>query len=136
VDTSPVIGRRKGGYSSYPLNREACDEAGREVPDAVPIMRTLFVSREVGALARASTALERQAAAMANTRGASFRSAAGAELDEWALVGEPERVADDVARYREAFGMTPLVVRAQIPGVERAQMEASLELVAELAAGL
>ena len=37
------------------------------------------------------------------------------------------------ARYREAFGMTHLVVRAQIPGVDRTQMESSLEQAATLA---
>ncbi len=118
-------------------HREACEEAGCEVPDEVPIMRTLFVSRDVGALARASAALEQQAAALVRTRGsAAFEEAAGSSLEDWALVGEPEQVADRVGRYREAFGMTHLVVRAQIPGVDRAQMEASLESVAELAAGL
>ncbi len=114
-------------------HREACDEAGREVPEAVPIMRTLFVSRDVGALARASAALEQQVAAMARTRGVNLRQAAGAELDEWAIVGEPEQVADQIARYRESFGMTHLIVRAQIPGVDREQMESSLEQVAQLA---
>jgi alkanesulfonate monooxygenase SsuD/methylene tetrahydromethanopterin reductase-like flavin-dependent oxidoreductase (luciferase family) len=118
---------------NHARHREACAAAGREPPETVPLMRTVFASRDVGALARASAGLARQASVIARTRGAAFRGAASAELDDWAIVGEPERVADGIARYREAFGMTHLVVRAQIPDVERSDMEASLELLAELA---
>jgi alkanesulfonate monooxygenase SsuD/methylene tetrahydromethanopterin reductase-like flavin-dependent oxidoreductase (luciferase family) len=95
-------------------------------------MRTVFASRDPLALARASEGLARQAFAIARTRGSAFRAAAGADLDDWAIVGEPARVADRIARYREAFGMTHLVVRAQIPGVERAELEGSLEVLAGL----
>ena len=61
-----------------------------------------------------------------------LRRAASADLEDWALVGEPEQVAEGVARYREKLGMTHLIVRAGIPGVPRAEIEASLELLPSL----
>jgi alkanesulfonate monooxygenase SsuD/methylene tetrahydromethanopterin reductase-like flavin-dependent oxidoreductase (luciferase family) len=120
---------------NHARHREACDEAGREQPSVVPLMRTVFISRDVGVLARASAALQKQASAIARTRGIDLQRVVGAEVDDWAIVGEPERVADGIARYQEAFGMTHLVVRSQIPGVEREQMLSSLELVASLQSG-
>ena len=101
----------------------------------VKLMRTVFTSRDVGVLARASAALQKQASAIARTRGIDLQRVAGTEVDDWAIVGEPERVADGIARYQETFGMTHLVVRSQIPGVERVQMLSSLELVASLQSG-
>ena len=47
-------------------------------------------------------------------------------------MGEPERVSDRIASYRERFGMTHLIARAQIPGVERDELETSLELLSDL----
>ena len=119
---------------NHARHHEACEEAGHQQPSVVPLMRTVFASRDVGALARASAALQKQASAIARTRGINLRGVAGAEVDDWAIVGEPERVADGIARYQQAFGMTHLIVRSQIPGVERAEILSSLELVAELQA--
>ncbi len=113
-------------------HREACQAAGREVPHAVPIMRTVFLSRDLRALARASAALESQSAALAKSNASAIRRGAGATLESWALVGEPEQVADQIARYRERFGMTHLIARTQIPGVAPEDLEASIELLSGL----
>ena len=48
------------------------------------------------------------------------------------LVGEAAAVRDQVAALRERFGMTHLIVRSQIPGVDPADIEASLDRIAEL----
>ena len=96
-------------------------------------MRTLFASRDAACLARVREALAAQAAALAKAPTAALRHAASAGLEDWAIVGEPEAVAEGVARYREKLGMTHLIVRAGIPGVPREEIEASLELLAPLA---
>ena len=113
-------------------HREACQAAGREAPAEVPIMRTVFVSRDVQALARASAALESQSAALAKSGASAIRSGAGASLESWALVGEPEQVADQIAGYRERFAMTHLIARTQIPGLEASDLESSLDLLSTL----
>jgi alkanesulfonate monooxygenase SsuD/methylene tetrahydromethanopterin reductase-like flavin-dependent oxidoreductase (luciferase family) len=120
---------------NHTRHREACHAAGAAPPEVVPIMRTVFVSRDGGALGRVREALTAQARALGRAPAAAIRRAADAHLDEWALVGEPEVVADAVARYREVFGMTHLIVRGQIPGLERKELEGSLELLAPMAGG-
>jgi len=113
--------------------REACEAAGRQPPSDVPIMRTVFVAEDVSALARVSAALESQLQALAKTSSAALRSrVASAALEDWALVGEPAAVRDQVAALRERFGMTHLIVRAQIPGVDPAELEASVDRIAAL----
>jgi alkanesulfonate monooxygenase SsuD/methylene tetrahydromethanopterin reductase-like flavin-dependent oxidoreductase (luciferase family) len=113
-------------------HREACEESGHELPSVVPLMRTAFVSDDVTTLARANAALELQLRAMAKAPSAALRRGAEGEVDDWALVGEPARVADAIAALEERFGMTHLIVRSQIPGLESAEIEASLEHLAAL----
>ena len=131
---SPIepIGRLEDNYARH---REALPQARRNQPLAVPIMRTVFASRDAARLARVREALAAQAASLAKAPTAALRRAARARLEDWALVGEPDEVAEGIARYREKLGMTHLIVRAGIPGVPRAEIEASLELLARLAGG-
>jgi alkanesulfonate monooxygenase SsuD/methylene tetrahydromethanopterin reductase-like flavin-dependent oxidoreductase (luciferase family) len=114
-------------------HRVACAEAGRELPAEVPLMRTAFVSDDISTLARASAALEQQMRAMAKAPSAALRRGALGDLKDWALIGEPTQVADAIAALEERFGMTHLIVRTQIPGLDAAEAEASLERLAELA---
>jgi alkanesulfonate monooxygenase SsuD/methylene tetrahydromethanopterin reductase-like flavin-dependent oxidoreductase (luciferase family) len=68
--------------------------------------------------ARVAAGLERQAAALASAGSSVIRRAAAQNLDDWALVGEPARVADGIARYREELGVTHLIARMQLPGAD------------------
>ncbi len=92
----------------------------------VPIMRTVFISADAASGARVREALARQPA----------RQRPGADdaarVDDWALVGEPARVADRIARYREALGITHLIAALQVPGASAAEIEASTEQLAGL----
>jgi alkanesulfonate monooxygenase SsuD/methylene tetrahydromethanopterin reductase-like flavin-dependent oxidoreductase (luciferase family) len=117
---------------NYARHREALPEKRRERPMAVPIMRTVFVSRRPERLARAQQALARQAAALARAPAPNLRLAAHAEVDDWAIVGEPAAVADGIARYRDALGMTHLIARVQIPGLDADDIVDSLEALAGL----
>jgi len=117
---------------NYARHREALGEDRRGERLAVPVLRTLFVSRKPALLARARTALARQAAALSSVPVASVRRHAGAAVEEWALVGEPEEVAEGVRRYREKLGMSHLIARPHVPGFEPADLSASLELLASL----
>jgi alkanesulfonate monooxygenase SsuD/methylene tetrahydromethanopterin reductase-like flavin-dependent oxidoreductase (luciferase family) len=117
---------------NYARHRDALAEDRRGEPMAVPILRTLFVSRNLSVLERARAALGRQAATLASVPVASLRRNAGAAVEDWALVGEPEAVADGVHCYREKLGMSHLIVRPHVPGVEPGDLAASLELLASL----
>lgn len=98
---------------------------------AVPVIRTVFVSRRPGSLQSVSESLERQAREMGRRLGPRFAAIAAAPLDEWALLGEPARVADGIARYRERIGLTHLIARAQVPGARPEELEESARLLAE-----
>ena len=111
-------------------HREACEQSGHELPSVVPLMRTAFVSDNVTTLARASAALEQQMRAMAKAPSAVLRRGALGDPEDWAIVGEPALVADAIAALEERFGMTHLIVRSQIPGLEPREIEASLEYLA------
>jgi alkanesulfonate monooxygenase SsuD/methylene tetrahydromethanopterin reductase-like flavin-dependent oxidoreductase (luciferase family) len=76
---------------NYARHREALGEDRRGERLAVPVMRTLFVSRNAALLDRARAALAREAAALSSVPVASLRRHAGTAVDEWALVGEPAR---------------------------------------------
>ncbi|HSE92767.1 MAG TPA: LLM class flavin-dependent oxidoreductase [Methylomirabilota bacterium] len=47
------------------------------------------------------------------------------------LVGDPERVADDIARLREKLGITTLIVRAQWPGMAQDAVLRTIRLLGE-----
>jgi len=117
---------------NYARHRGALPEAQRGARLAVPVMRTIFVSRNASELGRAREALAKQGAALAKASVASIRRNGGEDVDAWALVGEPERVQDGIARYREQLGMTHLIARIHVPGVEREALVASLECLARL----
>ena len=116
--------------ANYARHREAL--AGAAV--AVPVMRTLFVSRDAARVERARPALAQQAAALAKAPAASLRRAAAAAPEDWAIAGGPDEVAEGVRRYREKLGITHLIARVQIPGLAREEIEASLHELAEISA--
>jgi alkanesulfonate monooxygenase SsuD/methylene tetrahydromethanopterin reductase-like flavin-dependent oxidoreductase (luciferase family) len=95
-------------------------------------MRTVFVSRDALLLARAHAGLAQQAAALAKAPAASLRRAAAAALEDWAIVGGPDQVAEGVRRYREKLGITHLIARVQIPGLAPEVIESSLREIAAL----
>jgi alkanesulfonate monooxygenase SsuD/methylene tetrahydromethanopterin reductase-like flavin-dependent oxidoreductase (luciferase family) len=58
-----------------------------------------------------------------------------AQFDELArdrfLLGDPARVREEIARYREQLGMTTLIVRVQWPGMAQAAVLRSIRLLGE-----
>jgi alkanesulfonate monooxygenase SsuD/methylene tetrahydromethanopterin reductase-like flavin-dependent oxidoreductase (luciferase family) len=118
--------------ANYARHRAGLAEAGHTDGVAVPVMRTVFVSRDALLLARAHAGLAQQAAALAKAPAASLRRAAAAALEDWAIVGGPDQVAEGVRRYREKLGITHLIARVQIPGLAPEVIESSLREIAAL----
>jgi len=58
-----------------------------------------------------------------------------ARFDELArdrfLLGDPARVREEIARYREQLGITTLIVRVQWPGMAQAAVLRSIRLLGE-----
>ena len=117
---------------NHTRHRSVLDARTRGEDLAVPVMRTVFISRDDGAARRVREALGAQAAALAASRAPAIRRAAQAEVASFALVGGPREVEDGIARYREKLGMTHLIARVQVPGAEPAEIESALEALARL----
>ena len=106
---------------------EACAAGGVARPPEVPIMRSLFVSEDASLVERVRNRLQGDAAGAGRLGGAPVR--------DWAILGTPAEVKDQVAAYVETFGITHLVVtRLRIGGVPNESLERSTRLAAELLA--
>jgi alkanesulfonate monooxygenase SsuD/methylene tetrahydromethanopterin reductase-like flavin-dependent oxidoreductase (luciferase family) len=113
--------------ANYAAHREEVERHHGEQSLPVPVMRTVFAHADVRVCARVHAGLSRQAAGLARSGAAAIRRAGTDDVDAWALVGEPARVADRIAHYRERIGVTHLVARVRVPGAETAETEAALE---------
>jgi alkanesulfonate monooxygenase SsuD/methylene tetrahydromethanopterin reductase-like flavin-dependent oxidoreductase (luciferase family) len=121
-----------GLEENYARHREALGDDARAAALAVPVMRSVYTSRDVSALARVHALLARQSRALARAGAASLRRVAEAAVDDWAIVGEPEAVADRIRVHVERLGMTHLIVRAHVPELPPDAALDSLRLLAEL----
>jgi len=118
--------------ANYAQHRAACAAAGLEPPPEVPVMRTVFVTEDPAALAHVRGLLERQLVQMREQTGA-IRRAVPARIEDWAIVGSPAEVEDEIERYRERLGMTHLIAtRLRVAGTEASVFQDSLAALAEL----
>ena len=120
------LGRLRENYRRH---AQACDAAGVPRPPEVPIMRTLFVSKDRRLVARVRDQLGIAARQLAS----GGRPGVSLEADDWAIIGDPAAVADKAAAYVEDLGMTHLIVtRLRIGRLETAVLEQSVRATAEL----
>ncbi len=110
---------------NYRRHREIADKAGHEPITTVPVMRTLFASRDSNLIERVRDSLVEQG------RGV-LRRGTEVGIEEWALVGDPHYVEDRISHYRELLSMTHLIARGRIPGVSESEQRLSMELLAEM----
>lgn len=114
--------------TNYQQHRDAAAQAGVAAPTIVPLMRTVFVSRD-GKLLKT---LRQKAQEIENTR-----LQPGETLDDWTLIGEPNWVREQLQRYQEELGMTHLVAaRPRLPGLAQTELRTSVALLAETRDGL
>lgn len=108
--------------ANYRHYHAAVATAGHPPVTTIPVMRTVHVCASAAQAAALRDAL-------ADTVPQRMRAKSG-EVDDWAIVGEAGEVAERISHYREALGMTHLVVRAGIRGVdESAQLESHEQLL-------
>ncbi len=116
---------------NYARHREALPDGARESPLEVPVIRTVFVSRDPARARDVRDALENQARGIAKRLGGRFAGLAEEHVDSWALVGEPGEVAERLSLYRERIGLSLLIARAQVPEISPEESETSVRLLAE-----
>ncbi len=111
---------------NYARHAQAAAEAGHGNIDTVPVMRTVFLTRN----RRQGEAIRARVHDQARQTG---RLSDDAKVDDWTIIGDPGLVADRVAEYRERLNLSHLIVtRLRITGVDRADVEASMAGLAEL----
>lgn len=97
--------------ANYALHRTALREAGHAAALDVPVMRTLFVTRDGSETAR----LRAEVAAAAARSG---RLASDPDVESWTVIGEAGYVRERVAEYQERLGVTEFIVtRLRIQGM-------------------
>lgn len=113
---------------NYRTYHEHMSQAGMPRQDVVPVMRTVYVS-ESEATTRALR--ERLDSAVPD---AMRDKAAG--IEQWSVVGDRAYVHDRLVEYREQLGVSHLILRGGLPGIEEAQEVRSQAAILELAAAL
>ena len=110
-------------------HRAAAAGAGRQLEPVVPVMRSVFVTESATETVALREALAAQARALPG-------SPVPADVDDWAIVGEPRAVRERVAEYRERLGMTHLIVaRPRLGELPTARLTRSVAAAAELLGG-
>ncbi|MGI9285479.1 MAG: LLM class flavin-dependent oxidoreductase [Pseudomonadales bacterium] len=111
---------------NYQAYTDACRGEGNHLPNEVPVMRSVFVSRDGGKI-RAVKRLLTEHKPMAE-----LRTGTTSDVAEGALIGDPFEVVDAVQRYRAELGMTHLIATTlRIHGVDASDRETSVKLLAE-----
>ena len=117
-------------HENYAIQRLACEKTGKALPDAVPIMRSVFISDDASLTKTVRDRLNRESRAM--VRSASDSSPVLA--DDWAIVGDSYFARDLFARYQEELGVTHVIVtRLRIGGVPGKELERSVATTVEVA---
>lgn len=113
---------------NYWVHRDACLEADCALPEVVPIMRNIFISRKRSELNQVKKLLDQQ---MLELAASGITRYAAKVVTDWALIGEPSEVSDKIAQYQEQLGMTHLInARIRIEGITQSARIRSLESLA------
>ena len=118
---------------------ETRDALGRPPARAIPLIRECYVAPDAKtALAEARPFLEGKYAAYraweqdkALPAGESFAHDFDTLTCDRFLIGDPERVREEIARYQERLGITDLIVRVQWPGMDPARVLRSIRLLGD-----
>lgn len=100
---------------------------------SVPVIRTVFITRNPTRAEEVRRSMEHQARLTSRRLGRGFADLESAGADDWALVGAPEEVVERILRYRSEIGLTHLICGLRAPDASDAEIESSLHELAELA---
>lgn len=104
------LARLKENFQNFHL---LVAEAGLEPVSTVPVMRSVYISDNDQQLRTLRTALADQVPAAMRDR--------SGEVEQWAIIGSPDYVENQLGLYREELGMTHLILRGGLPGITASQ---------------
>ena len=110
---------------NFEVHRAEVIGTGLDLPEVIPLMRTVFVSEDLPLLKKLKYEIESKTE---NTR---LKSNEG--VLDWVIIGEPSYVRDRLDQYQEQLGMNYLVAtRVRVSGIESKIMEESISLLADI----
>ncbi|NND68401.1 MAG: LLM class flavin-dependent oxidoreductase [Halioglobus sp.] len=113
---------------NYRMYHEHMSNEGLSRQEVVPVMRTMFVSD--------SEATTRALRARLDSAVPPAMREKAAGIEQWSVVGDRSYVRDRLVEYRERLGVSHVILRGGLPGIEEAQEVRSQAAVLELAAAL
>lgn len=117
----------EANYASHRL-------AGAAEVDCVPVMRTVYVADDRAETETLKERLHTLPRARVKVRAAGNDSATGENtVDDWAIIGDPGYVREQVQRYREVLGMTHLIAtRMRLPGLDPERVRRSVSRLPQI----
>lgn len=118
---------------NYSRHQQAISAAGHETVEVIPVMRTVFISDNTALVQQVKGSLVEEAK-VRNTYTRQRESAIAADdwIDQAALVGSIQQTRDRLQEYREKLGITHLIARGRIPGLEEKDYRNSMALLMKL----
>ncbi|MFT7129769.1 MAG: alkanesulfonate monooxygenase SsuD [Gammaproteobacteria bacterium] len=112
---------------NYRQHNEHLIAGGHQVLDTIPVMRTVFVSKDYRKIRQVREQVEKNA--LLSNPG---RRKHVDKLDDWALIGDPDFVMSELENYRTKLGMTHLIASGRMADTTPQDYLSSLQLLAEL----
>lgn len=112
-------------YDSY---HRALQDAGQPPVNTIPVMRTILVTRSQSMAANLRSRLE-QAVPAAMRK-------ADVAVEDWGIIGDRNYVRDKLCEYVERLGISHLIARGGLPGVDEKAQLRSHEALVSIAADL
>ena len=117
--------------------RKALIGAEHSPHQVIPIMRTTFISDKGTRVREVKATLAETAHPLTKIGTGALGQADQIQVEDWALVGEPNQIAEKIAEYRERLGMSHLIaIRTRLSSVKTNEMVRSLEHLAKIAQSL
>ena len=110
---------------NFDVHRHEVESAGLNLPETVPLMRSVFVCKDSKILKRIKHEVQEKTE---NTR-----LKEGDIIDDWVIIGEPDEVSDKIEQYMEELGMNYLIAsRIRVSGIDARMLEESVSLLAHV----
>jgi alkanesulfonate monooxygenase SsuD/methylene tetrahydromethanopterin reductase-like flavin-dependent oxidoreductase (luciferase family) len=113
---------------NYQRYQQLLSEAQLPPETTIPVMRTIFITDNAGRAARLREALQRSVPPTMRHK------AAG--VGEWAIVGDRQYARDKICEYFGRLGMSHLIARGGLSGVDSAAQIQSLEYLLDITSDL
>lgn len=119
---------------NYSRHQQAVSEAGHEPVTITPVMRTVFISDNQQLVKQVKSALTAEAKARSSAAsGIDFQADSDNWVDQATLVGSYQYVKDKLQQQKEKLGITHLIARGRIAGLEDKDQLTSMELLLDAA---